>query len=162
MSSRTSLVFRTDASFAIKVAFGLFVAAVSLVPSCIAVVQWLARPAGAEPTDAIWSAVPGFLIVAWGVTYSATREEVVVDPNARTVAWRVTAFGVPYRVVTWPWSDVTSIHVQLNGSFRSGGRRADATGPGGTRTVFHYFHRRPPEEIQEMATLLGVPLVDKT
>jgi hypothetical protein len=159
----TSFEFCTESSSSrgFRMAFGLFVAALAGAASMITAVQWLARQAGEELKTSPWAIVPGVLIVAWGATVGTKKERVVVDPKARTLAWIVTAFGIPYRVVKRAWSDVTEIQVLPNSRLQSRGWRADVTGPLGRITVFHYFHRRPPKEIVELAKLLGVPLTEK-
>jgi hypothetical protein len=161
--TRDAFAFATDESSSIKLkaAFGFLVATCALVPTAIVAAQWITRGAGPEPQTSAWSIVPGALIVLWGITVAMRRERVVVDTKARTLAWVTTAFGFPYRVTTWPWGEVRDLQVVVNNSLRSAGRRADACGPQRRRTVFHYFHSSPPQEVVQLAKLLGVPLIDQ-
>jgi hypothetical protein len=159
--ARAGLEFDTDGTFVrrLKTAFGVFVALTGAVPCCILAVEWVTIGAAQMQTNPV-SIFPGLLIVLWGFGYSATREKVRVDPKARTVTWRVTTFGVAWRTASWAWSDIHAIRVVVNGTIRSSGRRAEATGPKGRRTLASSFHRRPPEVIRALASLLGVPLID--
>jgi hypothetical protein len=161
--TRDTFAFATDESSAIKLkaAFGFLVATFALVPTVIVAAQWLTRGSGPEPQTSAWSIVPGALIVLWGITFAMRRERLVVDAKARTLAWVTTAFGFPYRVTTWPWSEVRDLQVAVNSGLRSAGRRADACGPQRRRTVFHYFHSSPPQEVVQLAKVLGVPLIDE-
>jgi len=157
-----TLTFATDevSTVRLKAATGWGMALLILVPTAIVAAQWLSlRPGEEAHTDPV-SLVPGTLLALWGVAYATRRVRIVVDPIARTLSWVTTTFGIPSRVVTWSWSDVTALEVATNAGLRGAGRRADATGARGRRTVFGYFHSRPPEQLGELEDLLGVPLID--
>jgi hypothetical protein len=162
MRAAGSMTISTVGGRGIYVAFGVFVFLIAALPTSIVGVQWLdyVRHGGEEPNTGAGAIVPGALIVLFGLWLTARRDLLTVDPVARTLTWKLVAFGVTLKSESWRWDEVDTIEVVSNSAIKNQGYSALVTGPRGTRTLLDYLHSASlfPDEIREISRLLGKPI----
>jgi len=155
------LSYSTDGTQGIRVAFGVFVFLVALVPSSIVAAQWLSYSGqGAEPMTSAGSLIPGAAIMLYGLWVITHRERVVIDPRARTLTWIASGFGVTLKATEWSFDDVTDIELVRSSGVRNTGCFAQVKGPRGARMLLSYFRSTtlPPHALKETSRMIGKPL----